>query len=160
MAGDHFVVLQETINQATLYNEIHSQKLSWSLFKKYLDNHSGDIGVTFDRDDNVLSVLWYDIIHYSHIVMFFGKPFDQLHPWGPVFRLKNDPEYPHHVFCKFALEYFGDVGALLQLFAAYKTCLCNVYYACLIDHASSSIETQTKISQLQHQRSQDILSKV
>jgi hypothetical protein len=48
--------------------------------------------VTFDGcDDTILSVPYQDVIHYLHIIMFFGNPFDQSRPWGPVFWFKNDP---------------------------------------------------------------------
>jgi hypothetical protein len=40
-----------------------------------------------------------------------------------------DPKYAHHIFWQFASEYFGDLRALSQLFAAYKDYLCNVYRA-------------------------------
>ncbi len=98
MSGDHFVVMQGTINQVTLFNELQSNNLLKSHFKKYLDNMSGDIGIAFDGCEVILSIPWHDIIHFSHVIMFFGKLFDQSRPWGPVFRFKNNPEYTHHVF--------------------------------------------------------------
>jgi hypothetical protein len=78
LAGDHFFVMQGTIHQATLYDKLQSNNL-WSCFKKYVDNCSGDAGVALDGCDTVLSVPWQDIIYYSHIIMLFGKPFDQSH---------------------------------------------------------------------------------
>ena len=56
----------------------------------------------FNGTNQVLSVPWYDVIQYSKTVMFFGKCFDQLRPWGPVLRFKTDPEYVHHV-CRSSL---------------------------------------------------------
>ncbi len=80
--------------------------------------------------------------------MFFGKAFDQSCPWGPVFRFKTDPEYAHYVFHQFAFKYFGDLRALLQLFVAYKECLCNVYQA-LADLLS--IEQKRRISKFNYE---------
>ncbi len=73
MSGDHFIVLQGTINQATLFDELWSSNLSQSHFKKYFNNMSGDIGIDFDGWDSILSVPWHDIIHYSHIIMFLAS---------------------------------------------------------------------------------------
>ncbi len=56
MSGDHFVVMQGTIDRATLFNELRSNNLSKSHFKKYFDNKSGDIGITFDGCESILSV--------------------------------------------------------------------------------------------------------
>jgi hypothetical protein len=98
MSCDHFFVMQGTINWVTLFNELRLNNLSKSHFKKYHDNMSGDIGIAFDSCKSILSIPWHDIIHYSHVVMIFGKPFDQSCPWGPVFQFKNNPQYPHHVF--------------------------------------------------------------
>jgi hypothetical protein len=66
-------------------DELQSNNLSKSCFKKYFDNKSSDIAIAFDGCKSILSVPWHDIIHYSHVIMFFGKPFDQSHPLGPVF---------------------------------------------------------------------------
>ena len=93
----------------------------------YLDNHSGDVGVTIDGCDTILSVPWQDIINYSHTIMFFGKPFDQSRPWTPVCRFKNNQKYALHIFHQIASEYFGNLRTSLQLFAVYKECLCSVY---------------------------------
>jgi hypothetical protein len=60
--------------------------------------------LVFDGSDKTLSMPWQDIINYSHIIMLFGKAFDQSHPWGPVFQFKTDTEYAHHVFRQFAYE--------------------------------------------------------
>jgi hypothetical protein len=78
---------------------------------KYFANCSGDFGILFEGCNKILSVHWQDVIETSHIIMFFVKSFDQLHPWKPVFHFKTDPKYAHHVFCQFALEYFGNSGA-------------------------------------------------
>ena len=126
MAGDQYFMMQGTIMQATLHDKLQSCNLSQGCFKKYCDNCSGDIGVSFDGCDTILSIPWQDIVHYLHIIMFFGKPFDQLHPWGLVFRFKNNLEYTHHEFCQFEYEYFGDFQASSQLFASYNRCLCNI----------------------------------
>ncbi len=141
MARDQYFVMQGTIQQATLHNKLQSCNLSRGHFKKYAANCSGDVGVTFDGCDTILSMPWQDFIHNSLIIMYFGKPFDQSCPWGPVFRLKNNPECTHHIFCQFASKYFGDSRASLQLFAAYKECLCNIYRARCVVAESSSIET-------------------
>jgi hypothetical protein len=85
MAGASFYIIQGTISRATLHDEIQSNKLSCSLFMKYFTNRSGDIGITFNGCNTTLSVPWHDVIYYSHIIKFFGKCFDQLHLWGPVF---------------------------------------------------------------------------
>ena len=76
MAGDQYVVMQGTIQQATLHDKLQSCNLSRGCFKKYFNNGSGDIVMMFDGCET--SIL-------SPIIMFFGKPFDQLCPWGPVF---------------------------------------------------------------------------
>jgi hypothetical protein len=96
-------------------------------------------------------VPWQDIIHYSHIIVFFGKAFDQSCPWGQVLRFKPDPEYAHHVFCQFASKYFGDSCASLQLFAAYKECLCNVYQA-IADLSSIEQKRERPTSIMKEQR--------
>ena len=127
MAGDSFFVIQEKIIRATLHDELMSNNLSRSLFTKCFTNRSGDFGISFDSCEMILSVPWHDIIHYLHVVMFFGRCFDQLRPWGPVFCFKTDPKYAHHVFRIFASEYFGDYRALAQLFAVYKDCMCSIY---------------------------------
>jgi hypothetical protein len=111
MAGDSFFVIQGKIIWATLHDELISINLSCSRFTKYFTNRSGDFGISFDSCETILSVLWHDVIHYLHVMMFFGWCFDQLRPWGPVFRFKTDPEYAHHIFCQFASEYFGDLRA-------------------------------------------------
>jgi hypothetical protein len=59
---------------------------------KYFNNNSGDIEIAFDGCESILSIPWHDIIHYSHIIMFFGKPLDQSRPLGPVFLFKNNLE--------------------------------------------------------------------
>ncbi len=98
MSGDHSIVMQGIINRATLFDELQSNNLSKSHFMKYFCNKSGDIGIAFDGYESILSVPWHDIIYYSHVIMFFGKSFNQSRPLGPVFQFKNDPEYAHHVF--------------------------------------------------------------
>ena len=65
--------MQGTIQRATLHDELQSSNLSRGRFKKYFDNCSGDIGVSFDGSDTILSVPWQDIIHYSHIIMFLAS---------------------------------------------------------------------------------------
>jgi hypothetical protein len=72
MAGNNFFVIQGTICQATLHDKLQSNYLSQSCFKKYFEDRSGDIGVPLDGCDTILSKPWQDIIHYSHIIMFFG----------------------------------------------------------------------------------------
>ena len=129
MAGASFYVIQGTISRATLHSEIQSNKLSCSLFMKYFTNQSGDIGIMFNGCEMTLSVPWHNVIYYSHIIMFFGKCFDQLRPWGPVFCFKTDPEYAHHMFRQFTSEYFSDSQASAQLFASYKDCMYSVYLA-------------------------------
>jgi hypothetical protein len=98
MARNKFFVMQGWIEQATLHNELQSNCLLRGLFKKYYNNRSGNFGISFDGTETILSVPWQDLINYSHIVMLFGKSFDQTCPWGPVFGFKTDPEYAHHVF--------------------------------------------------------------
>jgi hypothetical protein len=108
MSGDSFYVLQGTISLATLYNEIQSNNLSRSWFMKYFENCSGDLGISSKGCNKILPLTCHNMIEYSHIIMFFVKSFDQLHPWGSVLCFKTDPEYAHQVFHHFALEYFGD----------------------------------------------------
>ncbi len=84
MVGNIFFVMQVWIVWATLHDEIQSNMLLRGLFKKYNNNRSGDFGFLFDGTETILLVLWQDLINYSHIVMFFGKSFDQSCPWGPV----------------------------------------------------------------------------
>jgi hypothetical protein len=48
-------------------------------------NLSGDFGISFEGTKKKLSVPWHDVVQYCNVVMFFGKQFDQMHPWGPVF---------------------------------------------------------------------------
>jgi hypothetical protein len=112
---------------------------------KYFTNRSGDIGITFKGCEMTLSVPLHNVIYYSHIVLVFGKCFDQLHLWGPVFCFKTDPKYAHHVFCQFALEYFGDSRASAHLFDAYKDCMCSVYLAQCIEVESAFTQTRVKI---------------
>ncbi len=142
MSGKQYILMQGCIVQATLHDKLVSKMLSWSRFKCYYKNRSGNIGVVFDRSSAILSVLWQNIINYSHIIMFFGKQFDQSFLFGPVFRFKTDPEYAHHVFRQFASENFGDSCASSQLFAPYKDCLCNVYRAIA---KSSSTDRPSKL---------------
>ena len=66
MAGDQYVVMQGTIQQATLHDKLQSCNLSRGCFKKYFNNGSGDIVMMFDGCET--SIL-------SPIIMFFGKPF-------------------------------------------------------------------------------------
>jgi hypothetical protein len=143
MSGDSFYVLQGTISQATLYNKIGSKNLSQSRFMKYFANCSRDFGISCESCNKILSLPWHNVIEYSHTIMFFAKSFDQLRPWGPVFHFKMDPEYAHHVFCQFALEYFGNSRASSQLFATYKECLYSVYHAWCIAAESTSVETRS-----------------
>ena len=138
MAGDAFYVMQGTLIRATMHDELASKKLSMSRFKKSFFNKDGDFGFSFEGCTSILSVPWHDVIHCSHVIMFFGKSFDQSRPWGPVFRFKTDPEYAHHVFRQFASEYFGDSRVSSQLFAAYKECL-NIFYRTRYANNSASI---------------------
>jgi hypothetical protein len=96
--------MQGTINRATLFDELWSNNLSKSHFKKYFDNMSGDVGIAFDGCESILSIPWNDIIHYSHVIMVFRKPFDQTHLWGSVFQFKDNPECVPHVFDKLLLN--------------------------------------------------------
>jgi hypothetical protein len=98
MAGNKFFVMQGWIEQATLHDELQSNCLSRSLFKKYYNNRSGNFSISFDGTETILSVPWQDLINYAHIVMLFGKSFDQSCPWGPVFQFKTNPKYAHHLF--------------------------------------------------------------
>ncbi len=145
MSGDLYHVLQGTISRSTLRDEVTSKNLSRSRFVKYFTNLSGNFGILFEGSSQILSVPWNDVIQYSHIVMFFGKQFNQLRPWGPVFWFKTDPEYAHHVFRSFALEYFGNSRALAQLFAAYKNCMCTIYCKRSLDAVSPSTSTRAKM---------------
>ncbi len=124
-----FFVTQGQIEQATLHDKIQSNCLLRGLFKKYYNNRSGDFVIFFDGIETILSVPWQDLINYSHIVMLFGKSFDQSCPWGPVFWFKTNPKYTHHVFQWFASKYFGDTRVSSKLFAAYKDCLCSSFQA-------------------------------
>jgi len=85
--------------------------------------------------------------------MFFGKCFDQLHQWGPVFRFKTDPEYAHHVFRSFASEYFGDAHASAQLFATYKDCMCSIYWARCVNTGTMSRQMRRWTSSFDTDRS-------
>jgi hypothetical protein len=122
-----------------------SKNLSRSQFVKYFTNLSGNFGILFDGLSQKLSAP----CQYSHIVTFFGKQFDQLRPWGLVFWFKTNPEecVHHHVFLCFASEYFGDSQALVQLFAAYKNCMCTIYryHKCNLDDVSTSTSMRTKM---------------
>jgi hypothetical protein len=126
MSGESFCILQGTISRATLYDEIQSNNLLQSQFMNYFANCSKDFGILFEGCNKILSIPWHNVIEYSHIIMFFAKSFDQMHPWGPAFCFKTDPEHAHHVFCQFALGYFANSQASSQLFTAYKECLCSV----------------------------------
>jgi hypothetical protein len=77
--------MQGTMNRATLFDELQSNNLSKSHFMKYFHDMSGDIGIAFDGCESILSIPWHDIIYYSHVIMFFGKQFDQSRLLGPVF---------------------------------------------------------------------------
>ena len=77
--------------------------------------------------------------------MFFGKPFNQSHPWGSVFRFKNDPEYAHHVFASVCPTTLATLKLCWKLFAAYKECMCSIYRARCVAAESLSIEMQTKL---------------
>jgi hypothetical protein len=145
MAGDAFFVIQGTISRSTLCNKIQSGNLSQSRFLHYFTNRSGDIGIKFEGYKSTLSVPWHNVINFLHIIMFFGKCFDQTCPWEPVFCFKTDPEYAHHVFCQFASEYFGDSRASAQLFAAYKDCMCSVYQEQCIAAESTNVTTRSMI---------------
>jgi hypothetical protein len=145
MAGYFFHVLQGTISRLTLHDEVTLNNLLWSRFMKYFTNLSGDFGILFKGSNQILSVPWHDVIHYSHIVMFFERCFDQLHPWGLVFWFKTDLEYAHHVFWRFALEYFVDSQASAQLFAAYKDCMCNIYRAQCLDAETTYTQTRSNM---------------
>ncbi len=145
MSGNLYHVLQGTISRSTLRDEVTSKNLSRSQFIKYFTNLSGNFGISFEGSSQILSVPWNDVIQYSHIVMFFGKQFNQLRPWGPVFWFKTDPEYAHHVFWSFALEYFGDSRASVQLFAAYKNCMCTIYCKRSLNAVSPSTSTRAKM---------------
>ncbi|KAL3771989.1 hypothetical protein ACHAW5_004671 [Stephanodiscus triporus] len=133
MSGEMYYVLQGTISRSSFSDEVMSGNLSESHFVHYYDTRHGDFGISFNGTNQVLSVPWDDVIHYSKTVMFFGKCFDQLRTWGPVFRFKTDPEYAHHVFRCFALEYFGDARTSAQLFAAYKEYMSNIYIQSRMD---------------------------
>jgi hypothetical protein len=85
MSGDHFAVMQGIINRSTLFDELQSNNLSKSHFMKYFNDKRGDIGIAFNGCKSILSLPWHDIIYYSHVIMFLGKPFDQSCPLGPVF---------------------------------------------------------------------------
>jgi len=101
----------------------------------------------FEGTKNILSVPWCDIMQYCNVVMFFGKQFDQMRSWWPVFRFKNDPEYAHHVFRSFASEYFDDSRASSQLFAVYKDCICMIYRRhSLVVASASSNELRAKMA--------------
>ena len=109
-----------------MHDEVMSSNLSQSRFEKCFANLSGDFGISFEGTKNILSVPRHDVVQYCNVVMFFGKQFGQMRPWGPVFWLKNDPD-AHHVFRSFVSEYFGDSRASPQLFAVYKDCMCMIY---------------------------------
>ena len=57
MGGDRCFVMQGMIQRATLHKKIQSYNLSQGCFLKYFYNHSGDISVSFDGYDTILSVL-------------------------------------------------------------------------------------------------------
>ena len=143
MAGNQYSLMQGKLIRLTMHNELMSGNLSQSWFLKCFNNLSGNFGISFEGTTHILSVPWRDVVQYCKAIMFFGKQFNQQRPWGPVFWFKNNPEYAHHVFCSFALEFFGDSQVSVQLFAMYNSCLCNIYQQRSLVIASPS-STQTK----------------
>ena len=137
MAGDQYLLLQGKLFRSTMHDEVMPGNLLQSRFKKCFTKLCGDFGISFEETKHILFVPWCDVVQYCNIVMFFGKQFDQMQSWGPVFRFKNDPEYAHHVFGSFASEYFGDLQASSQLFAVYKG-MCTIYRECSLVVASAS----------------------
>ena len=85
MARDQYLILQGKLFRSTMHDEVMSGNLSQSRFKKCFANLSGDFGISFEGIKNILSVPWHDVVQYCNVVMFFGKQFDQMRPWGPVF---------------------------------------------------------------------------
>ena len=127
MVGDQYFVMQGTIQWATLHSKIQSHNLSRGHFLKCFDSCSGDIIVSFDGCDTILSVPGQDIIGYLHIIMFLACNLTN-HVHGDCFSDSKMIQNTHITFfCQFASEYFGDSRASLQLFAAYKEWMCNIY---------------------------------
>ena len=85
MAGDQYLVMQGKLFRSTMHDKVMSGNLSQSRFEKCFANLIGDFGISFEGTNNILSVPWHDDVQYCNVVMFFGKQFDQMHPWGPVF---------------------------------------------------------------------------
>jgi hypothetical protein len=73
MAGDAFHVMQGMLIRSTLHNELVSNKLSSSRFRKSYFNKDGDFRFSFEGCATILSVPWHDVIQCSNVIMFFGK---------------------------------------------------------------------------------------
>ena len=74
----------------------------------------------FDGTSLKLTLWWRDIVELASKYMLFGAPFDSSRSFEPIFRLKSDIEYAHHVFRKLAVEYRGDSRASYALYAQYQ----------------------------------------
>ncbi len=101
MAGNSYHVIQGRIIRATLHGELISNNLPHGHFTKYFFNRSGNFGITFDGCDTILLVLWHDVIHYLHVVVFFALWLIMLQSiafMGRGILFKTDPKYAHHVF--------------------------------------------------------------
>jgi hypothetical protein len=73
MSGEMYHVLQGTISRSSFSNKVMTGNLSESRFLHYFHTCRGDFGISFNGTNKVLSVPWYDVIHYSKTVMFLGS---------------------------------------------------------------------------------------
>ena len=69
MAGDAFYVMQGTLIRATLHDQLVSNKLLTSYFRKSFFNKDGAFGFSFEGCATKLSVPWHDVIHCSNVIM-------------------------------------------------------------------------------------------
>ena len=65
MVGEIYHILQGTISGSSFCDKVMSDNLSESRPLHYFDTHRGDFGISFNETNQVLSVPWYGVVHYS-----------------------------------------------------------------------------------------------
>jgi hypothetical protein len=95
------------------------KSLTQRQFCDAFSNESGDVAIQFDGITTRLTVPWHNFINVSRCIMLFGFPFEQGRSFAKIFQ-KMKAQHAHHIFCQFALEYFGDSRASSMLFIEYQ----------------------------------------
>jgi hypothetical protein len=124
MSSKRYLVLQGRITRSSHYDDISMKSLTKRQFRDAFSNESGDVAIQFDGITTWLTVPWRDFVNVSRCIMLFDFPFEQGLSFAKLFQ-KMKAQHAHHIFCQFALEYFGDSRASSMLFIKYQQARLN-----------------------------------